>query len=90
MITLEQAKVHLRIDGNHEDADIEERLAMASAIVGDYVALQGGDSVFGPRVMDAATLLVLGELYANREAHADPISPTVRALLQRQRMPGDA
>lgn len=90
MITLEQAKVHLRIDGNHEDADIEARLSMASAIVCDYVSLQGGDAANGPGVMDAAVLLVLGELYANREAHADPISPTVRALLQRQRLPGYA
>ena len=38
-------------------------------------------------VADAAVLLVLGELYASREAQADPLSPTVKAILERLRVP---
>lgn len=41
-------------------------------------------------VVDAAILLVLGELYANREAQADPLSPTVKAILERLRVPSIA
>lgn len=41
-------------------------------------------------VADAATLLVLGELYANRESPSDPLSKSVKALLERLRFPGIA
>lgn len=89
MITLDQAKAHLRVDGNHEDADITLRLSMAVAIVEDYIGMNT-TSPSNAGVEDAATLLVLGELYANREAAANPLSPTVRGLLERLRTPGYA
>ena len=89
MITLEQAKVHLRIDHDAEDADITMRLRMAAAIVADYVSTTTTSRV-NLDVEDAATLLVLGELYANRESSADPLSPSVRGLLERLRAPGYA
>ena len=109
MINLEEAKRHLRIDFEDDDADVALKLTLASAIVADYI---GGaayqDVVFEDyateaeydaayraatlknNVADAATLLVLGELYANREALADPLSPTVKAILERLRVPSYA
>lgn len=89
MITLAEAKAHLRIDHDDENADIELRLRMARAIVADYISADS-TSRTNADVEDAATLLVLGELYANREASADPLSPTVRGLLERLRVPGYA
>ncbi len=41
-------------------------------------------------IADAATLLVLGELYANRESSSDPLSPSVKTILERLRVPGFA
>jgi uncharacterized phage protein (predicted DNA packaging) len=90
MITLEQAKVHLRIDHDAEDADITARLGMAFAVVQDYIGDRSVLTAHSDAVEDAATLLVLGELYANRESSADPLSPSVRGLLERLRAPGYA
>lgn len=89
-VSIEQAKSHLRIDHDAEDADIEIRLRLAASIVFDYL---GDATPYGQRaddVIDAAILLVLGELYANREANANPLSPAVKALLERQRKPAYA
>lgn len=89
MITLAEAKAHLRIDHAGEDADIELRLRMAHAIVADYISMTA-TSNSNADVEDAAVLLVLGELYANREASSDPLSKSVRGLLERLRVPGYA
>lgn len=109
MISLDDAKRHLRIDFEDDDVDIALKLTLARAIVGDYI---GGtiyqdvliedyateaefDAAYQKatlrnNVVDAAILLVLGEIYANREAQADPLSPTVKAILERLRMPSYA
>lgn len=88
MIALEEAKNHLRVDHTGDDADIAIKLRLAAAIVNDYI----GPSAFpDPDIVDAATFLVLGELYQNREAGgANVLSPTVRAILERLRVPGFA
>ena len=109
MISLDEAKSHLRIDYEDEDADIAQKLTLASAIVIDYVgATVYQDIIYEDyatdaeyeaavalstrqnNVADAATLLVLGELYVNREALADPLSPTVKTILERLRVPSFA
>lgn len=38
-------------------------------------------------IADAAVLMVLGELYMNREAGCDPLSPSVRVFLSHLRKP---
>lgn len=109
MITLIDAKRHLRIDFDDDDADIGRKLNMAKAIVGDYIdgaidrvvnrddyatdaeyeaALEKADRQ--NNVIDAAILLVVGEIYANREAQADPLSRTVKMILERLRVPSFA
>lgn len=84
MISLATAKYHLRIDGAEHDAEIEQKLMLASAIVSDYI---GSNNQSNGDIEDAAVMLVLGELWLNRESStADVLSPAVRSLLERQRM----
>ena len=73
-ITLEQAKLHLRVDGTEEDALI------SSWIPAVYLAIEGKifrkvvEAVPQPETLDvqaddainAAALLILGHLYVNR------------------------
>ena len=88
MITLAEAKSHLRVDHTAEDTDIALKLKLAAAIVEDY---SGIDVTYnGNDIADAAILLVLGELYANRESSADPLSSSVKTILERLRVPGFA
>lgn len=87
MITLDQAKYHLRIDGTEHDAEIQLKLDLASGIVSDYI----GSTGYNENAERAATLLVLGELWMNRESStADVLSGTVRAILERTRKPAFA
>lgn len=87
MITLDQARYHLRIDGTDTDAELQSKLDMALAIVADYV----GDASYSLDVERAAALLVLGELWMNRESStADVLSNAVRVLLERARTPAFA
>lgn len=90
MISLDDAKRHLRVDHADEDTDIGLKLRLAEAVVSDYIGNDASWSTASHLVVEAAILLVLGELYANREAGADPLSPTVRAILERTRKPAFA
>lgn len=90
MITLDEAKRHLRVDHTDEDSDITLKLRLAVAIVEDYIGENPSWTNNAHDLVDAATLLVLGELYTNREAGADPLSPTVRTILERLRVPACA
>ena len=89
MITLAEAKSHLRVDNDDEDADITLKLAYAVAIVEAY-AYSLNDQWQSGEVADAATLMVLGELYLNREASAAPLSATVKGILDIGRSPSFA
>jgi hypothetical protein len=84
MITLQQAKDHLRIatpDGHAGDADLVLKLEQAEAIIVDYLT-RGGTSVYADLpltaadlpIVDAMILLQLGELYTFRgdDAQAPP------------------
>jgi hypothetical protein len=71
LITLEQAKAHLRVVSVDEDDDIDRKIEQAGAIVLDYLkgqAVSGWNdgSVTVPRVVEAATLVMLTHLYENR------------------------
>src|SRR5262245_6203761 len=75
LVTLDQVKQHLRVDTDDEDDDIELKANMAEEIVLNY--LDGAESVFMdtsgeliddvPFQVKAGVLLMVGELYANRE-----------------------
>lgn len=93
LITLDQAKRHLRIVDNAQDQDIDDKRLQASAIVLDYTLEDGsawldsaGDPVLVPIHVQAATLLVLGNLFYNREGmDGETITPAVESLLRRTR-----
>lgn len=95
MTSLDNARYHLRIDGTEHDAEIEQKLMLARAIVSDYIGNSyqpNGDYIGNSYqsngdIEDAAVMLVLGELWLNRESStADVLSPAVRSLLERQRV----
>ncbi|MFV0284457.1 MAG: head-tail connector protein [Castellaniella sp.] len=70
MTTLQQAKDHLRVDGDDEDELIQRMIDAATTAALDYLNLEAmPDPV--PAPIDAAILLQVGDLYANRERQAD-------------------
>ena len=97
LVTLDQARHHLRVDAaNETDAAIESLITIASGIVLTYVKAPEDaaaaqdvwerDTV--PGSVQAATLLVLGDLYDHRQGEgADPLSDAVLLLLTPFRTP---
>lgn len=68
MPTLEQAKLHLRIDHDHEDALILYMIDAATQSVADYLDMDVEDMQLLATPVEAAILLRVGDLYENREA----------------------
>ena len=71
MITLEQAKAHLRITHDDDDIAIQAMIDAAEAAALDYLNLDAFDSNGAPSPVQAAILLQVGDLYENRERQAD-------------------
>lgn len=103
LVTLEQAKQHLQMDHDLDDALISSKIEQASEIVVDYLKLPGPPSEWNsdsaaespglgvPPLIQSAVLLAVGELYKNREASAAQVlSAGVTSLLHRQRDPSMA
>ena len=75
LVTLEQASAHLRRDTNDDDADLTLKIQAASAAVINYLkdAVDFIDSsgtlidAAVPYPVKAATLLIIGQLYNDRE-----------------------
>lgn len=94
LITLNEAKIHLQIDYTDADTEVGLLVSEASMIVLDYLKKpatewqdEAGNPVAVPGPVSIAVKLVMGELFKNREAAADPISPGVVRLLERLRDP---
>lgn len=102
LITLKQLKKHVSQDTNFDDKMLEEKRFHASAIIIDYLKIDTSDTSFDwvdelgeptrniPGVVTAATLLVAGSLYENRDGSANgpqALSQTVVDLLMRSRDP---
>ena len=88
LLTLEEAKLHCRIDHDDEDALLGALIATATAAVADYMNVTSVDSTAAAPVKSAALLLV-GDLYANREAQGDRQfykNPTFENLLNPYRV----
>lgn len=96
VLTLDEIKAHLRLDGNEEDA----HLTLLSEAAEDYAAQYLGRSlpwlddsgapVPVPASVRAALLLVIGDLYENREGvmvgTIAAVNPTVERLLHFHRV----
>lgn len=95
LVTLEQAKDHLRVVGEAEDSDIRLKLSAAARIAVVYLdrpvyatqaelkaALADGSAGDFPLLCDdmvrAGILLILGDLYTNRE---DVVTGTIATQL---------
>ena len=72
MLTLAETKLHLRVDHDDEDALIAALMATATAACADYLNMEAADLVVAvPAPVKSAALLLVGDLYANREAQGD-------------------
>jgi hypothetical protein len=90
LVTLAQAKAHLRVITDAEDDDITLKIHAASALVIDYlkeaadtftdssgeVLLDSSDLPETPYAVKAATLLMVGDLFKNREPTPDDVVNT--------------
>jgi hypothetical protein len=101
LVTLEEAKSQLRISDTLDDSKIALTILAASAMVLNHIKvdvpvedspdtriLQMFDTDTVPEDVKQAVLLVIGDLYENREAaNANPISSAVKAILCNRRDP---
>lgn len=74
MITLEEAKHHLRVIHDDEDAAIQAMINTAKAATADYMNWTPehlADFETMPATVKSAMLLLVGDLYLNRELQAD-------------------
>ena len=70
LVTLEEAKLYCRIDGDHDDTDLEILIDAASATVRDYAAgWDGTDPV--PARLKLATLALVAAHYDRRGELSD-------------------
>lgn len=102
LVTLKQVKKHVSQDTAFDDKMLEEKRFQASAIILDYLKTDTSDTgfdwcdLFGeptkniPAVVTAATLLVVGALFENRDGNENGpkvLSQTVIDLLAGSRDP---
>ena len=108
LVSLQQGKDHLRVDNSDEDNDLTLKIQAASAAVLNYIRngadiftdstgeplLDSNDAPIGiPYEVQAATLLMLGYLYKDRDADPDKayelgyLPKPVMALLYPHRTP---
>ena len=64
MLTLQDAKEHLRVDDHYEDVLIARLIDVAHAAVTDYL---GTEELPDAAPVHAACLMLVGSLYENRE-----------------------
>ena len=87
MLTLYEAKAHLRIDHNDEDELLQAYLDAAEASIADFLGTELPTPM--PAPVRAAILLRVADLYENREAQTDrPLhgNKTFERLLQPYRV----
>ena len=88
LLTLDEAKLHCRIDHDDEDSLLGALIATATTAVADYMNVTSVDSTAAAPVKSAALLLV-GTLYEQRESQGDRQfykNPTFENLLNPYRV----
>ena len=90
LLTLADVKLHCRIDHNDEDSLLGALIATATTAVADYMNMDADDvDDTAPAPVKSAALLLVGDLYANREAQGDRQfykNPTFENLLNPYRV----
>ena len=89
LLTLDEAKLHCRIDQNDEDTLVTALIATATAAVTEYLNAEALVDSTAPAPVKSAALLLVGTLYEQRESQGDRMlykNPTYEALLNPYRM----
>ena len=90
MLTLQETKLHLRVDHSEEDALIEALMTTATAACADYLNMDAADLVVAvPAPVKSAALLLIGSLYEQRESQGERQfykNPAFEALLNPYRV----
>ena len=72
MLTLEETKLHLRIDHSDEDTLIQSLIATATAACADYLNIDAAQlTTSTPGPIKSAALLMIGTLYEQRESQSE-------------------
>ncbi|MES2101666.1 MAG: head-tail connector protein [Pseudomonadota bacterium] len=71
MIDLTEAKLHLRVDIEDDDTAIQTMIDAATAATLDFLNLDEFGVGGMPEPVKCATLLLIGDLYENRERQGD-------------------
>ncbi len=107
LVTFNESKEHLRVDHDMDDAQINRMRRQASAAVLNYIKIDIDETAFDyvdefgepianniPQEIAAATLLMIGALYENRDGDSfrspQPLSQAAMDLLWRHRDPAMA
>ena len=88
LLTLDEAKLHCRIDHNDEDSLLGALIATATTAVADYMNVTSVDDT-APAPVKSAALLLVGSLYEQRESQGDRQfykNPAFEALLNPYRV----
>ena len=92
LLTLDEAKLHCRVDHNDEDSLLGALIATATTAVADYMNMDADDvDDTAPPPVKSAALLLVGTLYEQRESQGErPYNknPTFEALLAPYRLYG--
>lgn len=90
LVTLDEAKTHLRILDDDQDFDVVMKIEAASEIVIDYIKRpdHGWTAATAPKLIKAAVLLVAASMFADREFGG--LSDSVKNILHRYRDPAVA
>lgn len=82
MVTLEEVKVYLRVDGEHEDDLIQHLIASATALCLDVARSKLSDNFTSSPQFRLAVLYAIAYFYEHREeADYKELTLTLRALL---------
>ena len=71
MITLAEAMLHLRVDEDLVTVEIEAMMATAKAHIENYLERTFPEGEEVPAPVKSAALLLVGDLYENREAQGE-------------------
>ena len=82
MVSLDEAKLYLRVDGHEDDELIEQLIATAETLVKDVSRLGDADFDENANIVRIAILYAAAYLYEHREnANHKALALTLRSLL---------
>jgi uncharacterized phage protein (predicted DNA packaging) len=82
MVSLDEAKLYLRVDGHEDDELIEQLIATAETLVKDVSRLNDADFDENANIVRIAILYAAAYLYEHREnANHRTLTLTLRSLL---------